>query len=204
MMVFSHKRLAILAVPKTGSTALQEAIGSRADIIFAKWRKHINTRQFNKHVAPFLNEIVGTEVKTLAVMREPLDHLSSWYRYRSRRELEGTDRSTSGMSFDAFLDGVLAQERPEYARFGSQHNFLRDSAGELNVDHLFAYERQDILLDYLSNRFGHPITLEQHNVSPKFDTPLSAPSEARLREGYKEEFALYEKLMAAGGYLKRD
>lgn len=203
MLVFPDKNLTFLATPKTGTTALETALRPHAQIIFAKGRKHITARRYVQKVAPFLADTFGVTPDTCAVMRDPIAQIKSWYRYRARDEMAGTARSTRDISFDDFVRAVIADDPPEFAKIGSQHTFLTSKAGEVLVDHLFAYENQPELLAFLTRRFGVPIAPGRQNVSPPKDAPLSEDVAADLRTARAAEFALYERLTAAGGHLTR-
>lgn len=200
MLVFSDARLAFLAVPKTGTTAVEMALRSRADIAFLRHRKHMNAQRFAGKVAPFLNSI-GTEVETLAVMRNPIEQIRSWYKYRASDRLKGSPKSTEGRSFDDFVLAVISDDPPEFAGIGSQFNFLTNRKGMRAVDHLFSYENQTAFRSFLETRLGQEIEFKIKNVSPDADAPLSAEVEAKLRQARAAEFALYDGLRAADGYL---
>ncbi|MEC7963502.1 MAG: hypothetical protein VX201_09535, partial [Pseudomonadota bacterium] len=73
--------------------------------------------------------------------------------------------------------------------------------GALRTDHLFAYERPVKLVSFLQDRIGKPFETQQKNVSPHRDAPLSGEMEAELRQARAEEFALYDRVMQAGGHL---
>ncbi len=201
MLIFAESRLTYLAVPKTGSTAVEMALRPRAEIVFAKRRKHMNARRFQSKVAPFLEQTFGIETETVAVMRDPVDQIRSWYKYRRRDEVAGQPRSTDSMTFDTFVLAVAAESPPEFANIGSQHNFLTDSKGRVQVDHLFAYENQPAFLAFLSQRLGFEVALKQKNVSPPIDAPLSEATLTVLKAARPEEFELYAQLMSAGGRL---
>lgn len=203
MLVFADSRLTFLAVPKTGTTAVEMALRHRADVIFAKSRKHITAQRFKTKVAPFLAQTFGLKTETVAVMRDPVDQIRSWYKYRSRDALDGQPRSTAGLSFDAFVDAVISEAPPECAQIGSQFAFLTDKTGAVAVDHLFDYAAQPAFLDFLSTRLGTQFTLEQKNISPPKAAALSDDMRARLNAARPEEFALYERL-SARGYLRTD
>ncbi|WP_227267450.1 hypothetical protein [Roseobacter weihaiensis] len=203
MLIFIDKRLTFLANPKTGTTAIETALGGRAEIIFTKERKHLNAKRYQSKIAPFLKSAFGVETETVAVMREPLDQIRSWYRYRARDAVAGLDRSTRDISFDDYIKEVVSDTPREHARIGTQRGFLTNKAGELAVDHLFAYTAQEALLAFLSDRLDTDITLKRRNVSPALKAPLSPDMTALLKAARAKEFALYDRLMAAGGYLKR-
>ena len=83
MLVFSEQNLVLFAVPKTGSTAMEVALKPWADIAFYKQRKHTPVGRYQRKVAPFLREAYSLTPETMAVIRAPLEHLRSWYRYRA-------------------------------------------------------------------------------------------------------------------------
>ena len=59
MLIFPESNLTYLAVPKTGSTAVEMALRPRAEIVFAKRRKHMNAQRYQSKVAPFLSKTFG-------------------------------------------------------------------------------------------------------------------------------------------------
>ena len=201
MLVFSDEQLAFLAVPKTGTTALELALRPRADIAFTKQRKHITAQRFHNQIAPFLKKTFGLVPERLAVMRDPEDQLRSWYKYRSRDRLQDRNAATDGLSFNDFVRDVIRDDPPAHAQIGSQFRFLTSARKQLLVHHLFAYEEQPQLLDFLEARFEAPITLQLKNVSPPAEAPLDPELRAKLRAARAEEFALYDRLRAAGGHL---
>lgn len=203
MLVFSDQKLAFIAVPKTGTTAIEMALRSRADIVFTKQRKHTTAQRFHRRVAPFLLQTFELTFERFAVMRNPEEQIRSWYRYRTRRE-EVDSKSAAGLSFDDFVLDVIKDPAPPHAGIGSQYRMLCGSRDNLLVNHLFAYEHQPKLREFLNTRFDADITLKQKNVSPNVDAPLSPEIRARLREARAPEFALYDRLIAAGGHLITD
>ncbi|HRO15129.1 MAG TPA: gamma-glutamyl kinase, partial [Paracoccus sp. (in: a-proteobacteria)] len=106
MLAFVRARLVLFSVPKTGTTALESALAGRAELILRSRPeiKHLNLRQYHAHVAPILRMIPGQRFETVAVIRDPVDWLGSWYRYRSRADLVGRPNSTAHVSFDRFVE----------------------------------------------------------------------------------------------------
>lgn len=202
MLVLGSANLVYLAVPKTGTTAVEMALRPRADMALMKQRKHINAQRYRRKVAPFLKDAFGMKPETVAVMRAPIEQIRSWYRYRTRPDREGEARSTQGLSFDDFVRAVIADTPPPFAGIGSQFSFLTNGRGQVIVDHLFAYEAQPAFRAFLSERLGEEVRFKQKNVSPQTPAPLSADVEAALRAARADEFALYDKLIKAGGYLR--
>lgn len=201
MLVFSEQNLVFLAVPKTGTTAVELALRPRADIIFAKNRKHTTSMRYRKKIAPFLKGTYGIEPKPFAVMRDPIEQIRSWFRYRQEVDAAYPERSTEGLSFDEFVRAVIEDEPPVFAAIGSQYNFLMSGRGRLLVTHLFAYEAQPLFHEFLAKNFGDGLKFKRKNISPKADTSLSPEVEKMLRVARSKEFKLYDRLIEAGGYL---
>ncbi len=197
MLIFSRQNLALLAVPKTGSTALETALRGRADIVFRGRFRHMTARRFARRVAPLLEDGYRLAPEVVAVMREPTDRLASWWRYRSR---PGATHGVGDADFPAFVQAVLSPSPPAWAGVGDQHAFLMDGE-RLAVDHLFAYEAMPRLLAFLSERFETEIALPRKNVSAPRDAALPGALHDRLRAARAQEYALHARLMAAGGYL---
>lgn len=200
MLIFLDARLAYLATPKTATTAIEIALRRRADIVLQRGRKHMPARRFAKKVAPFIKDTFDLELETVAIMREPLDHLRSWYSYRTREEKIEPAKSTSSVSFDKFIADLMAKRPPDYARINGQYSFLCEN-GVLRVTHLFAYPNIDEFRAFMAKRLKTNVKLDVHNVSPGVDTSLCDKTFDRLRRARAAEFELYDRLIASGGYL---
>lgn len=196
-MIFWKERLAYLAVPKTGSTAIHAALEPHAAISFNRppHLTHMGHQRFNRFIRPFLKKEGMEEIELLAVVREPVSWLGSWYRYRQRDELSGLPQSTQGISFDQFVEAYLTEEnRPQYAKLGSQARQLAKGKNEIGIDHLFRYEDMESLTAFLANRLGKSVVLPKRNVSPSMDLGLSKQTRARLEEERARDFELYESI----------
>ena len=197
MLILWKERLAILAVPKTGTTALEEALAPHAAVAVARppHLKHMPLRRFDRFIRPWLAKSGLENIETVAVMREPLSWLGSWYRYRRRDQIRGSERSTAGVTFDQFIDAYLmGEDRPEYANVGAQLRMIAGADGAPGVDHLFAYENLGALREFLQRRTGRAITLGRSNVSPEMPLALEAAREARLRRALAADFAAWSAL----------
>ena len=194
MLVFWDQRLAFLATPKTGSTAIAAALESLSAVSIQRppVLKHTTVHRYRRFVGPFLAAAAKDDFTLVALMREPRDWLGSWYRYRQREETD-PERSTRGMSFDDFVRGWCSDPQPEFANVGSQGRFLRPRHAE-GVDRLFRYEEIETFVDFLEDRLGCEIILPRLNVSPTGQTDLSPATEALLHEAAAEDFALYATL----------
>lgn len=197
MLVFWKEKLVILAVPKTGTTALAKALGSSADIIIndPPELKHAPLYRYNRFFRPMFEKACKQEhMDVMAIMREPVSWLGSWYRYRQRGFLDGKPTSTRGISFDEFVQAYLSDDRPPFANVGSQAKFLEPRPNGTQVSHLFRYEDPARMLAFLSERLGLEISLDQVNVSSQADLTLSAETRTRLQTVHSADFSLYESL----------
>lgn len=197
MLVFFKQRLVFLSVPKTGTTAFETALAPVADIVVSNppELKHAPLYRYNRFFRPMFEKACKVnDMETLAVMREPISWLGSWYRYRQRDALTGSPRSTKGLSFDDFVLAYCEESQPPFANVGSQARFLEPRPNGTVVNHLFRYDDQPGLLAFLEARLNRKITLARENVSPGPAPSLSHDVEAHLKARRADEFALYDSL----------
>jgi hypothetical protein len=194
MLVFWEARLAFLATPKTGSTAVAAALESLSAVSIQRppVLKHTSVHRFRRFVGPYLEAASKADWTVVAMMREPRDWLGSWYRFRQRDETEPA-KSTKGISFDDFVRAWCSEPRPDFADVGSQERFLRPRQGQ-GVDRLFRYEEIDSFVHFLEDRLGCEIILPRLNVSPPGQTLLSPQTEALLHRVADADFQLYDTL----------
>ncbi len=194
MLVFWKENLVLLAVPKTGSTALEGALAPRASLVLRDppQLKHAPCYRYKRFLKPFFKQAGGQDPELMAVVRNPISWLGSWYRYRTRDDLVGHENSTRSVSFDDFVLEYCKGTPAPFANVGSQNKFLRINDGEIGAEQLFQYEQWDKVITYLEDRLDMAITLKQKNVSPKMDLHLSASTESKLRDKRAEEFAVWE------------
>jgi hypothetical protein len=170
MLVFWDQRLAFLATPKTGSTAIAAALESLATVSVQRppVLKHTTVHRYRRFVGPYLKAASKEDFTVVALMREPRDWLGSWYRYRQREDTD-PERSTRKISFEEFVRAWC-------------------------LDRLFRYEDIDGFVAFLEDRLGCEIILPRLNVSPVGMTLLTAETAALLREVASEDYALYATL----------
>ena len=127
-------------------------------------------------------------------MREPLDWLGSWYRYRRRDELAGAANSTAGIDFDGFVRAYLAEPQPGFANVGAQSRFLLPEGPFSAVDRIFRYEAMPRFLEFISARLDIELSLPRLNVSPSMELALAPRTRAIAERGMTRDFALYRSL----------
>lgn len=197
MLVFWKAKLVLLAVPKTGSTAIEAALAGAADAAFLNppGIKHCTVRKYHRQVAPIF-EGPGRRMALMGIMREPVEWLSSWHRYRARPEIRGLPASTDGIPFAQFVEAWLTDDPPEFARVGRQSRFLSRGDGRLGVHHLYRHDRMEEAVAFLEARLDRKITLGRENVSARAAEPVPGSIVSMLERGAPEEFALWEALCA--------
>lgn len=193
MLVFYKERLALLSVPKTGSTAYISALRERADLVITAPTelKHASVRRFDRFFQTMFQKVLDTEVEIMAVVREPVDWLGSWYKYRSRPELNGHPKSTRDLSFEDFVQAYLQDPCPDYADVGTQSDFLKPRSNGAGATHVFRYDHQDKIRDFLQTRLNHRFDVRRENVSPPRALELSEITQTRLKQRVPAEFTLY-------------
>ncbi|MDA7429794.1 gamma-glutamyl kinase [Primorskyibacter aestuariivivens] len=196
MLVFWKERLTFLAVPKTGTSAFEEALAPRADMVVRDppELKHAPVYRYNRFFRPMFDKMGAEDMETAAVMREPISWLGSWYRYRQRPFMAGKPNSTEGISFDDFVEAYCRGNRPGFANVGSQAKFLEPRPNGTRVTHMFRYEDQPALIAFLEERLEVSLSLDRVNVSPSAALDLSPRVEAKLRRKCAGEFELYESI----------
>jgi hypothetical protein len=193
MLYFLKHGLVLLATPKTGSTALEQALAPHADIVLQgdPQIKHCTFHRYKWRMEKFIKIFVAEPPETAALIRHPEDWLGSWYRFRHGAWLNGTPRSTRGISFDDFVAGYLAEDQPAFAAVGRQAKFLTHPQTGAQVDHIYRYDAMPAYLAFLQARLGMPITLERVNVSPDWPLTLSPDLRTRLEAQFKPDYDLY-------------
>lgn len=195
MLYFQSANLTLLATPKNASTTLHAALRGEASVIFrgSPGLKHIRFRRYRRHVEPLLTADAGARPETMALIREPVDWLASWHRYRSRPGIADPAASTSGITFAEFVEAYLSPAPPPYARLGSQARFLTDEDDGATVTHLFRLEDLSRAAAFLETRLGRPVTLDHRNASsagPESDLPSGL--RLRLADRFANDYALWE------------
>lgn len=187
MLLAPRKGFVFLAMTKTGSTSIERAfmpysqVVLRGDALF----KHTKYGLFQRTLQPFLaaKGFPRDSYEVVCVFREPIDWLSSWWRYRSREEL--ADPSHHGhRNYTGHVP---------FKRFARPCSFVQPRPGQPEVDHVFRYDRLDLLVDFLCEKVGEEVKVGTKNVSPKRPFSLSEECERELREFFEPEYRIYER-----------
>ena len=190
MLVFEKERLVFLALPKTGTTALETALEPMAAVVMRNPPnlKHTPGYRYERYLKTYLEKCGLKKLETVCVVRHPIDWLASWYRYRARPAKDGTPTSTKNITFDTFVVEYASDRPAEWARIGSPPRFIRDNAGEVTINHLFQYEQMDLLVAFMERRLGKTIDVPRRNVSPARETDLSSATRTLLERKHAQMF----------------
>ena len=196
----------VLAVPKSGSTALEAAFARHAQLVTSGPHslKHVGAQGFERDIAPLLDQhgYARADYETCALVRDPVSWMSSWWRYRSRPGIVGTSTYTGDMSFDEFVGRVAAGE----IELPSQSSYVNRADGTPGVDRLYRYEDLDECLAWLRACLGakkaRKTELRQRNVSPDRAHETSAATRDLVEQTYAADLALHRDV--ATGRLAGD
>jgi hypothetical protein len=181
-----------LAAAKAGSTAIQRAFAEHAQLLTPgpPSLKHVSAAEFEADFAPLLAKhgFSRASYVTTCLVRDPIDLTVSWWRYRSRKNIEGTAAYTGAMSFDEFAEQVIAG----LGGFKTPSTFMCTTGGRPLVDRPFRYENSAACIRWMSSAVGEPVTTQRVNVSPQRDFALSAATRQRLEDFYARDLALYD------------
>lgn len=199
MLIFWDQRLVILATPKTGSTAIEIALESLASVTVERppALKHTPAYRYEKFLKPYLERSAGAPFTVVALMREPVAWLGSWYRYRQRDDILDSPRSTRDLDFQGFLEAYMSNPRPPFADVGAQARFLSGQNG-LGVDRLFCYEAIDDFVSFLEERLDCVIELPVVNVSPVGVLDLTDDARDRIERFCADDIRLYRSIGPGG------
>jgi hypothetical protein len=160
--------------------------------------KHATYAGFQRFLQPFLASagFPRESYEVVCAFREPIDWLSSWWRYRSRAQLANPANPrhrnyTGDMSFEQFARAYM-EGNAQFAQVGRQARFVRPYPGEAEVDRIFRYDRLDLLIDFLCEKVGEEVEVGSANASPERSYSLSDECEADLRVFFAPEYRIYE------------
>lgn len=202
MLIFFDRRLVFLATPKAGSTAIEAALDSLANLAIARPEplKHTTLAEFEHHIRPWLEAKTGGErFTTVALMREPLDWVRSWYRFRRRDDGDNPDHPMAGLDFEGFARACIAADPPPFARIGRQVDHL--TAPGVRVDRIFRYEDMGLFTDFLEQWLDCIVNLPRLNVPPDAETGISPEGAAALATAFAADHALHASLSPGGSGL---
>lgn len=199
---FRHKYI-MFDIPKSASTSVNFALRTISECILDGngGVKHIQVTDYEQFLEPLFQRRYGPGIddfERIAVVREPVDMLRSYFKYLRRPGVENPGhvdhhRNTIDVDFADFLVnactvGVKGLARPS--------GFVADRNGQIGIDALFSFARLDALSAHLSQRSGTQIDIPFQNVSPESRlSDLGADVLDMVRDTFAADFALYDAIM---------
>ncbi len=169
MLIGLKKRFVFVANSKAGSTALEKALAPFAEIIVGGTpkRKHIRWRDALKEY-DFLFGSPEYHPETFfkfGVMRDPVDWICSWFRYRRGNNVQSP--LPQHLTFAEFweLDDWTKYIGPGKKRKRLQKDFFCAEDGTVLVDCIIPYERLSDYFPQICTRLGIHATLALKNQS---------------------------------------
>jgi hypothetical protein len=196
LLIFWSARLVFLANTKTGSTSVESALAPLAHVALQRPHElmHLSARGYRDSIAPLLERLGGGRFRTVALMRDPVDWLGSWFRTRCRDDIAPAERVPGDTDFSRFVEAYLSGVPPAWARLVSQAEFLCGEDGAVLADRIFRYERIGAFLHHLEDTFGCEITLPRLNVSPPRGLGLRDDLRRALLDRFAPDYAIYDSL----------
>ena len=198
MLIFPHERLVLLCTPKCASTSVQEVYSPYASVLLDGHPKfkHVDLSAYERGFAPLTGKDLGS-LETVCLIREPMEHLKSWYSYSRRRDLKNARRSQRGRTFEEFVEDFLDVDQGWTMK--TQYEFVRDATGQVGVNRIFALGHMDRFVDFMNERLGVCGDLPVLNASPRASTSISPRLEAALGSRLAPDFALHQAVLRADG-----
>ncbi|MDB4775868.1 hypothetical protein OAG62_01965 [bacterium] len=196
MLVFPFERLTFLCTPKCASTSVEEVYAPYAGVVLGGHPKlkHVDLSAYERGFAPLTGEDLGS-LETVCLVRDPMEHLKSWYRYSRRPDLKNRKWSQHGRTFEDFVEDFLDVDQGWTMK--TQHEFVQDETGQIGVNRIFALEHVDRFVDFMNERLGVRAGLPALNASAPASTSIASGLEADLRCRLAPDFALHEAVLKA-------
>lgn len=192
MLAAPQHGFVFLAAAKAASTSIQRAL---RDVALLEIRtppplKHMTALEFEQDVAPALaaDGFTRDTYETAALVREPVDLVVSWWRYRSREQVKGHPHSTHDVEFADFAQQVMRGE----GRFRRPSEWASDAEGRVLVQRMWKYDHLEAFVTWLGERVGRDVPVAHRHRSPERPVVI-APSLRRDLEAYlAPELRIYE------------
>ena len=187
-------RMIFVHIPKTGSTAVQNAL-------FGHATNHVHHSAVQYRSA---DPVRFAAYYKFCFLREPVDRfLSSYFHYMDGSRLDShlrwRDRHLA--QFANVSDFVRALERPAFrarilsnTHFRPQYEFVCDGRGRTLVDRIYRFEAMEAAFAALSERFAPGRRLERMNASNRTLTAadLDPRERAAIQAIYRRDVALHD------------
>lgn len=192
MLAMADAGFVFLSMPKAGSTIINRTFGPHAQIVVRRppKLKHISAARFEKVFAPWLavSGFPRETYETMCLVRDPVDRAVSWWNYRARGDLAGTDNYTGDLSFEEFAERLMDRR----IKLGTASNFVTDQAGNVLVDRLYRYDNLPEAVAWMAGLLHlDPPVMGRANASTKRELTMAASTRTRLEQHFAADLELY-------------
>lgn len=195
---------AFLCMPKCASTSIEYVIDRYCNVSFSKHPgfKHMSYRKYDEYVRPFVFEVVpNKKIETFCLVRNPVDWVHSWYRFRTREDLlnpahPNHKNYTGNISFERFVDEWYFGDEKPYTRIGNQIDFVSSKDGVIGVDKIFPLDDMSRVEKFLERKLKSKIHILKKNTSPFAPEDISQNVVKKIEQKLKSDVDLYKKVKA--------
>ncbi|MCW2812617.1 MAG: hypothetical protein JWN84_72 [Nocardioides sp.] len=204
MIIAPSHGFVLLSVPKVASTSLEAALADYDEVPPGRPpAKHQNLAHFHRHTVPKIRRL-GHERDTydvVALFREPVSWLESWWRYRQRPGLRDDERWTGDLTFPDFVELFLTDKDATGIKGRPARFVAGDPERGARIDRIFAVDRPDVWTAWFSERVGRPVEVPRRNqASVRRPTDLPTDLAARLRAWFAPEYDVHDRLQETGSW----
>ena len=198
MLISVEKRFVFVANTKTASTSIEQVLTPYAEIrrIGTPDRKHTSLHAgMTSYDYMFAQpEHDPTTYFKFGVMRDPIDWIGSWFRYRKGNTVESP--LPPDMDFDAFWarkDWNI--ERPNGGGKNLQRDMFCAPDGTLLADVIIPFPRLGDIFGEICDALDIKVSLQRRNVSVINESvEVSDELRAEMQAFYAEDYALFDRL----------
>jgi hypothetical protein len=198
MLISTEKQFLFVANTKTASTSIEHALIEHAEIHRggSPARKHIGIHQVYHLYDVLFSQPAHHPDRyfKFGVMREPLDWISSWFRYRKGNQVAAP--LPAEMTFEAFWQQQDWNIRtPEGWKYLQRHLFCAPAGGPVLMDVIIPYPQLEAMFAEICAALGVKATLSRQNVSTwQAADVIPAHLHDELRAFYAPDYQLWEQL----------
>ena len=198
MLIGLRHRFIFVANTKSASTAIERALEAYAELHHRgnPARKHITlARTLEEYADLFARPGMGAQTFfKFGVMREPMDWITSWFRYRKRKGARNP--LPPEMSFEEFWDRHDWNFTRADGQRNLQHRHFTAADGTVLADVIIPHHRLGEVFPEICAHLGVRAEPARRNVSRKPAETVNIPPRLRdeLRTFYAEDYALFERL----------
>ena len=217
MRISTGYGFAFLCNRKCASTSIEHALYNHCNIRISPDPdnpdiKHINARDYCEFISPLLKKIKPQiNIDSFCIIREPLDWLRSWYRFRTRDEIKNPAHKyhknyTGKISFNEFVEAYISKgDRPAFAtiKTGDQFDFMKLSENMIGVDYVIPMDDLAKVSQFLYFKTGKKVNIQKANISPKRETSLDPKLKDKLCEHLRKDISIYKFVKSCGVFDKR-